>query len=53
VEQQHLIDGCLDEFGEKGNQRASMNVIVTNAGIPKGPLFYFFENNKKNLFLFL
>ena len=52
AEQQKLIDVCLEEFGEKGYERASTNVIVKNAGIPKGTLFYYFES-KKNLFLFL
>jgi TetR/AcrR family transcriptional regulator len=52
AERQNLINVCLDEFGEKGYERASTNVIVTNARIPKGTLFYFFKN-KKNLFLFL
>ncbi len=52
AQQQDLIDACLDEFGGKGYMRASTNIIVRNAGIPKGTLFYFF-GNKKNLFLYL
>lgn len=52
AQQQDLIDACLDEFGGKGYTRASTNIIVRNAGIPKGTLFYFF-GNKKNLFLYL
>ena len=51
-EQQKIIKVCIEEFGDKGYTRASTNTIVKNAGIPKGTLFYFFEN-KKNLFLYL
>jgi AcrR family transcriptional regulator len=51
-EQQMIIKVCIEEFGDKGYERASTNTIVKNAGIPKGTLFYFFEN-KKNLFLYL
>jgi AcrR family transcriptional regulator len=51
-ERQKIIKVCIEEFGDKGYTRASTNTIVKNAGIPKGTLFYFFEN-KKNLFLYL
>jgi len=52
VERKNILDACIEEFGEKGYERASTNVIVKNAGIPKGTLFYYF-GNKKQLFLYL
>jgi len=52
VERKNILDACIEEFGKKGYERASTNVIVKNAGIPKGTLFYYF-GNKKQLFLYL
>lgn len=43
---------CLEEFADKGYERASTNAIVEKAGIPKGTLFYYF-GSKKKLFLYL
>ncbi len=42
----------MKEFSQKGFKNASTDVIVNNASISKGALFYYFKN-KKELFLFL
>lgn len=51
-ERERIILACLEEFAEKGYQRASTNRIVEKAGIPKGTLFYYF-GSKKKLFLYV
>lgn len=51
-EQAKLRAICLEEFANKGYERASTNVIVERAAIPKGTLFYYF-GSKKKLFLYL
>lgn len=52
AERERILDACRSEFAENGYQRASTNVIVKNAGIPKGTLFFFF-GSKQRLFLYL
>jgi len=47
-----IIAAGLEEFGKKGYLRASTNVMVQQAGIPKGTLFYYF-GSKKDFFLYL
>ena len=47
-----IIDVCLEEFAEKGYEKASTNVIVNKAGISKGLLFHYF-GSKKKLYLYL
>lgn len=42
----------MKEFSQKGFKNASTDVIVKEADISKGALFYYFKN-KKGLFLFL
>lgn len=42
----------MKEFSQKGYANASTDVIVKEADISKGSLFYYFKN-KKDLFLFL
>ena len=51
-EQQRILDACLEVFSQHGYAAASTNVIVKQAGIPKGTLFYYF-GSKKDLFLYL
>ena len=43
---------AVEEFSEKGYQRASINAIVEHLGIAKGSIFQYF-GNKKGLFLFV
>jgi AcrR family transcriptional regulator len=52
AEQERITNICLEEFAGKGYERASTNIIVEKAGIPKGTLFYYF-GSKKKMFLFL
>jgi AcrR family transcriptional regulator len=52
ADQKIILNAARDEFSRKGYLLASTNVIVKDAGIPKGTLFYFF-GNKKGLFLYL
>ncbi len=47
-----IINACLEEFAEKGYEKASTNIIVNRAGISKGLLFHYF-GSKKNLYLYL
>ncbi|MET3684078.1 AcrR family transcriptional regulator [Alkalibacillus flavidus] len=44
-----IINAALQEFTEKGFDKASTNHIVKTAGIGKGTLFYYFHN-KQDLF---
>ncbi|WP_207641209.1 TetR/AcrR family transcriptional regulator [Clostridium akagii] len=46
------MNSAMKEFSQKGFKNASTDVIVNNASISKGALFYYFKN-KKELFLFL
>jgi AcrR family transcriptional regulator len=52
AEQEKIIGACRQEFAKKGYARASTNVMVEGADIPKGTLFYFF-GSKKKLFLYI
>lgn len=47
-----IIDAGLREFSDKGYREASTNIIVENAGIPKGSFYQYF-NDKKDLFLYI
>jgi len=47
-----IIRASLEEFAEKGYERASTNTITKKAGIPKGTLFYFF-GSKKDLYYYI
>jgi len=47
-----ILNACIEEFAQKGYEKASTNAIVRKAGIPKGTLFFFF-GNKKNLYLYV
>ena len=49
---ERIINAALDEISRKGFKKASTNVIVENAGISKGTLFYYF-GSKEELFDFL
>jgi AcrR family transcriptional regulator len=50
--QKRIINAALLEFAEKGFEQASTNVIVKQAQIGKGTLFYYF-NSKQELYYFL
>lgn len=47
-----LFEVSLDEFIQKGYDKASLNNILKEAGISKGSFYYHF-NNKKELYLHL
>lgn len=47
-----IINAALQEFSERGYDRASTNKIVKVAGIGKGMLFYYFQN-KQSLYHYL
>ena len=49
---ERIINAALDEIALKGFKKASTNVIVKQAGISKGMLFYYF-GSKEELFDFL
>ncbi|MCY6958978.1 TetR/AcrR family transcriptional regulator [Clostridium brassicae] len=50
--QKNIINSAINEFGDKGFDNASTDIIAENAGIAKGSLFHYF-GSKKNLFLFI
>ncbi|WMJ80643.1 TetR/AcrR family transcriptional regulator [Clostridium sp. MB40-C1] len=50
--QGNIINSAINEFGDKGFDNASTDIIAENAGIAKGSLFHYF-GSKKNLFLFI
>lgn len=50
--QKRIINAAIQEFGEKGFENGSTDVIAKKAGIAKGSLFHYF-GNKKNLYLFI
>ena len=47
-----IIDACIEEFADKGYEKASTNAIVKRAGVSKGILFHYF-GSKKNVFLYV
>lgn len=47
-----LFEVALDEFIEKGYDKASLNNILKKAGISKGSFYYHFSN-KQELYLYL
>lgn len=49
---ERILNAALQEFAQKGFEKASTNSIVKEAGISKGLLFHYFKS-KKDLFLFL
>lgn len=50
--QKRILNAAMKEFAQKGYKNASTEVIVKEADISKGALFYYFKN-KKELFLYL
>jgi len=50
--QQRIVDAAVEEFAGKGFARASMNVVVEQAGISKGSIFKYFQS-KSGLFAFV
>ena len=50
--QQRVLEAAIDEFAERGYEKASMNTVVKKAGISKGALFKYF-GNKSGLFAFV
>jgi TetR/AcrR family transcriptional regulator len=49
---QRILKLCLQEFAEKGYEKASTNAMVQALGIAKGLLFHYFHS-KKELYLYL
>ncbi|MBI4618585.1 MAG: TetR/AcrR family transcriptional regulator [Desulfobacterales bacterium] len=50
--QQRVLEAVIDEFSDRGYEKASMNVVVQKAGISKGALFKYFRS-KSGLFAFV
>ena len=50
--QRRIVEAAVDEFAGKGFARASMNVVVEQAGISKGAIFKYFQS-KSGLFAFI
>lgn len=49
---QELIDAAIEEFGNNGYDKASLNNILKEAGISKGTFYYHFKN-KEGLYFYL
>lgn len=49
---QKIINACLEEFADKGYEKASTNNMIAKAGISKGLLFHYF-GSKKNVYLYI
>lgn len=49
---QRILKTCLQEFAQKGYEKASTNAMVEALGIAKGLLFHYF-GSKKDLYLYL
>jgi TetR/AcrR family transcriptional regulator len=50
--QERILNAAMKEYALRGFVNASTDVIVADAGISKGALFFYF-NNKKDLFLYV
>ncbi|MFQ9924106.1 MAG: TetR/AcrR family transcriptional regulator [Beduini sp.] len=50
--QQSIINAGMQVFAENDYKNASADLIASKAGIPKGLLFYYFQN-KKELYLYI
>jgi TetR/AcrR family transcriptional regulator len=50
--QERILNASMKEYALRGFANASTDVIVADAGISKGALFFYF-NNKKDLYLYL
>lgn len=50
--QKRVLEAAVEEFAQKGYGRASMNLVVEQAGISKGALFKYF-GSKGGLFAFV
>ena len=50
--QLRILDAAIEEFADRGYDKASMNVVVRKAGISKGALFNYFKS-KGGLFAFV
>lgn len=50
--QNKILEAALNEFTEKGYDKASTDLIAQNSEIAKGSLFYYFKS-KKNLYLYI
>lgn len=49
---QRIINSSIEEFANKGYKNATVDNIVSKAGISKGSIFQYFKN-KKNLYLYI
>ncbi len=47
-----ILEACIQEFAERGYEKASTNSMIREAGISKGILFHYF-GNKRSLFLYI
>ncbi|MBN2072735.1 MAG: TetR/AcrR family transcriptional regulator, partial [Actinobacteria bacterium] len=47
-----ILNACMKEFAKNGYTKASTNIMVKRAGVPKGTLFYFFSS-KKEIYLYI
>ncbi|AET69980.1 transcriptional regulator [Desulfosporosinus orientis DSM 765] len=47
-----ILRACIQEFSEKGYDKASTNSIIREAGISKGILFHYFKS-KQGLFFYI
>jgi TetR/AcrR family transcriptional regulator len=50
--QERILNASMKEYALRGFVNASTDVMVADAGISKGALFFYF-NNKKDLYLYL
>jgi TetR/AcrR family transcriptional regulator len=50
--QERVLDAALAEFAEQGYQAASLNRVVSKAGIAKGSLYQYFSN-KEGIFNYI
>ncbi len=44
IDEQALLDAALSEFSSRSYEEASVNKIISSAGIPKGSFYYRFRN---------
>ena len=47
-----IINSAIEEFANKGYKRATVDNIVSKAGISKGSIFQYFKN-KERLYLYI
>jgi len=45
-QQTRILDAALDEFAAHGYRGASLNRIISNAGVSKGSMYYYFDDKE-------